>query len=1508
MPGSRTLRRSLASLAGLAVVVATLSASAADQPPEPGEPIVEAATAYDTSAPLKDLDPKAAADPATVKQDRPLGSLGRSTQDATAATGSGAVQGSAPANMPGTSTVFEGVGNTFGGAPPDTNGDVGPDHYMQYINLSFAIWDKQGELLYGPVPNNTLFQGLGGECESHNDGAPTVLYDEQADRWFASQYAIQTDSGINHQCIAVSATGDPLGEWHRYDFAYPADAINDYPKFGIWPDGYYMTANEFHPETFEFLGAGALVYERDKMLEGAPANQIYFHIDDRFGGLLPADAEGMSPPKDAPNPFTAISDDAWGAFPQDTLHVWNFDADWDIPELSSFGTQAVEPDQNLATEPFDSDLCAFARDCVPQQGSATGLDAISDRLMYRAGHRTLTDHRSITLNHSVDADGNDHSGVRWYELRESGGDWAIHQQSTFAPDADHRWMGSIGMDTSGNIAMGYSVSNTNRYPSLAYAGRLADDPLGEMAQGQAVLTEGGGGQTGFDRWGGYSSMSVDPTDGCTFWYTGEYVPETGEATWSTRIGSFRFDNCDAGPTGTVSGVVNDAKTGKPVDGAKIEVWGRGSTVTDSAGEYTLRLPVGTHELTISGFGYKTVTREVGITADGDTPVNVKLPPAPRATLSGKVTDGSGHGWPLYSQIDIEGFAEPLFTDPATGTYEIEVPEGKYELTATSEYPGYQPRTTTVEVDGNTEADFSLPATPDCVAAGYEPKFDDVRLSEPFNSGLPTGWEITDNGALPWSFDDPGGRGNQTGGEGGFAIADSDHAGRDTVVDTDLVTPALDLSAMDHPTVRFNTDFRSIGDDIAQIDVSGPDGTWTTVWDSSGDSVRNAVVEVPIDADLAGSDARLRFHYQGEYAWWWQLDDIAVGDGGCKLIEGGRVTGQVTESRTGDPLAGAKVSDTVSGESATTVATPSDPAQGDGFYALFSTTIGEHDLTASKNRYADATAKVDVTADAVVEADFALGAGQFEVTPATIDANVTLGGTWTEQLTVTNTGDAKATLDIKEATGGFDPMSTGDGAERVTKPLQGKPYDGFLTEVDTKGASTRTAQAGTASEWGPLPDYPTPISSTTAASGDGAIYVLGGFDGADMTAASHRYSTADGSWSPIAPLPEPLQKPAAAVIDGTLYVYGGWAYDGTTSTRIYSYDPDADTWSRGADGPVGVSAPGQAVVDGRLYIVGGCVDDACTKSSQTQIYDTATDSWSSGPAYPAELGWGACGGLGDTVVCAGGLTEDGGLNAVHTLNPGEADWSDAAALPLDLWGSAFDVASGMLIVSNGVTGDSVTNATFGYDPTADSWITLPNSSQARYRGAGACGFARIGGNDENNIQVSDAELLSGFDDCGPVVAEIGWLKPAATKVTLAAGEKTTVAVTMSAKVADGVEQPGTYTAQLRFGSDTPFRIDPIPVTMSVAPKANMGKLAGTVSGTACDGTAVVIPDAQVQVKNANGKRFDLYTGPDGRYQYWFTKGKYTIIVHKDGWSAEARTVTVRQGQVNPAEFTLDRLGC
>ena len=459
--------------------------------------------------------------------------------------------------MPSTGSNFEGLSNDAQSVvsgyilwPPDTNGDVGPGHYVQFVNLAFAVYDKNGGLLYGPAAGNTLWSGFGGPCEERNDGDPIVLYDHLADRWILSQFALP---GPFYQCIAVSQNGNPLGQYHRYAFKISDTKLNDYPKFGVWPDGYYLAVNQYQCYFFcSWAGQGVAAFERDAMLAGLDARMVYLDLygrDPTLGGMLPSDLDGPAPPAGTPNYFVQIDDDSWEYSP-DQLQIWAFSVDWKPTILASI----VRIQQPLPTADFDSNMCGYSRNCIEQPGTGPErnrrrLDAISDRLMYRLQYRNFGSYQTLVLNHTVDADGFDHAGIRWYELRKSDGPWVIYQQGTYAPDADHRWMGSAAMDGSGNLALGFSVSGRNTYPSIRYTGRLAGEQPDEMTQSEQTVIASGGIQTGSSRWGDYSMMAVDPTDDCTFWYTQEYYPTTSSAGWQTRIASFRFPSCGLAVTG-----------------------------------------------------------------------------------------------------------------------------------------------------------------------------------------------------------------------------------------------------------------------------------------------------------------------------------------------------------------------------------------------------------------------------------------------------------------------------------------------------------------------------------------------------------------------------------------------------------------------------------------------------------------------------------------------------------------------------------------------------------------------------------------------------------------------------------------------------------------------------------------------------------------------------------------------------------------------------------------------
>jgi len=502
----------------------------------------------------EDIGPPAGAEPKARKAKSvvrgPLGN-GRTTVASTAGPGSVALS-------------FDG-NQAVGLLPPDTVGDVGLNHYIQAVNNVFSIYDKQGNLLAGPSAINSLWSGFGGPCESLNSGDPIVQYDHLADRWIISQFTLPS---ADHQCFAVSRTGDPVtGGWYLYDFATPN--ANDYPKLSVWPDAYYMSSQRGFPGS----GLDVYAFDRARMLVGAPAGFVQFFVAAPSLVLLPSDLDGPPPPAGTPSFFARqVDGDVWGGV--DRIDLLAFTVNWATPLASM-----LSPLPSLATAPFDSVLCSAGLGalCVPQPGTAQKLETLTVWPMWRLQYRNFGDHETLVFNHTVDADGADHAGIRWYELRRPPfGAWSIFQQGTQAPDegaaglADdvHRWMGRIAMDGAGNIALAYSASSDSVYPGLRYTGRLAADPPGVMTLPEVTIIAGAGSQTHFSgRWGDYSTMSIDPVDGCKFWFTSEYYGSTSVAGWLTRIAAFSLEtqpptiNCPANlvqatAPGQCSAVVN----------------------------------------------------------------------------------------------------------------------------------------------------------------------------------------------------------------------------------------------------------------------------------------------------------------------------------------------------------------------------------------------------------------------------------------------------------------------------------------------------------------------------------------------------------------------------------------------------------------------------------------------------------------------------------------------------------------------------------------------------------------------------------------------------------------------------------------------------------------------------------------------------------------------------------------------------------------------------------------
>lgn len=427
---------------------------------------------------------------------------------------------------------YDGIGYT-GVNPSDNILDVGPNHVIQMVNASsgaqFQIFDKSGTSLAGPLQFDNFF-GFGSGL-----GDPIVLYDALADRWFMAEFT----SGSNDFNIAVSQTADPLGSYHLYTFT--ADNFPDYLKFGVWTDMYIMTSNESGPSAVYAL-------DRVSMLAGSLATMQRFTVPDYptigFQATTPVTFDvGNAPPAGAPGMFMRMADDAWStAITNDRLEIWSMDIDF-----ANSSNSVVTGPVLLNTDAFDTELCGYTSfSCFQQPGTSVQLDPLREVLMNRVQYKNLGTHEAIVCNHVTDVDGNDRGGVRWYELRRTGGianAWGIHQQGTYSPDTDSRFMAGIAMNDLGDISLFYNVTSSSTFPGVRYTGRFANDPLGQMTIAEVSVVEGAG-SNGSNRYGDYNSLDVDPADGISFWGTANYNPSSS---WSTRIAGYAFSqlNCTA---------------------------------------------------------------------------------------------------------------------------------------------------------------------------------------------------------------------------------------------------------------------------------------------------------------------------------------------------------------------------------------------------------------------------------------------------------------------------------------------------------------------------------------------------------------------------------------------------------------------------------------------------------------------------------------------------------------------------------------------------------------------------------------------------------------------------------------------------------------------------------------------------------------------------------------------------------------------------------------------------
>lgn len=517
----------------LVVLVLSSGAPLRAQNAESGAEVIRAAH-HDVSRPLREIEP---AIPSGLLREvplrhphplKPISSQPDSVLQTRAISPLASV--SAGSNFDGVGAGFVGPAGAFSvnAAPPDTNAAVGATQIVQWVNSSFAVFDKTGTAQLGPVAGNTLWSGFGGPCETSNDGDIIAQYDKAAGRWVLAQPVF---SSPFFYCVAVSTTSDATGSFNRYSFSMPN--FPDYPKLGVWPDAYYATFNMFSGNTF--VGARACALDRASMVSGSAASAVCFQLSSSIASLLPSDLDGSTaPPTGSPN---FLLD-----FGANSLNLFKFHVD--------FGT----PSNSTLTGPTNVPVASFSEACgggvcVPQSGTRQQLDSLGDRLMYRLAYRNLTTTgESLVVNHSVQVGsggrhGSNQTGVRWYEIRNPNGTPTVLQQGTFAPDSSFRWMGSMAMDKLGDIAVGYSVSSSQIHPAIRFAVRVPGDPSGAL-EPEISIIEGTGSQLrNLSRWGDYSSLAIDPVDDCTFWYTTEYLKSSGTFNWSTRLGSFKIAPC-----------------------------------------------------------------------------------------------------------------------------------------------------------------------------------------------------------------------------------------------------------------------------------------------------------------------------------------------------------------------------------------------------------------------------------------------------------------------------------------------------------------------------------------------------------------------------------------------------------------------------------------------------------------------------------------------------------------------------------------------------------------------------------------------------------------------------------------------------------------------------------------------------------------------------------------------------------------------------------------------------
>lgn len=482
-------------------------------------------------------------------------------------TTNGTLPATVSADYPGLGTGFNGTWVVQGLLPPDTTMAVGNNQIVQWVNIKLTILNKStGNPLLGGagyVNANQIWSGLGGGsvCAAQNQGDPIVQYDRLTNRWFLSQFAFTTATATNGTpypaapyalCVAVSQTNDATGVYNLYQFT--VSNLPDYPKLGLWPDGLYITSNNYTFSTTtgasSYVGTSYFAFDKAAMIAGGAAAGVFFSgLSPAHFASLPGDFEGTLPPPANTTAYVISGDWFTLNAPPYALQLRRFHPDFVTPANTTLDDGFGGAFDSFVSLPFDSSVVGSCGDnggaCVPQPGTTRRLDTLSQRPMYRLAYRNLGASReSLVFTQSIDPVGSAVAGIQLVEIRNPGANPpVIFNNVNFNPDATNRWMGAAATDKLGNIGLGYSVGSATLSPGIRIAGRLRND-IRSTVRGELNATTGSGSQTATaQRWGDYSTMQIDPDDDCTFWYTQEYIINTAGADWATRIVGFKFDSC-----------------------------------------------------------------------------------------------------------------------------------------------------------------------------------------------------------------------------------------------------------------------------------------------------------------------------------------------------------------------------------------------------------------------------------------------------------------------------------------------------------------------------------------------------------------------------------------------------------------------------------------------------------------------------------------------------------------------------------------------------------------------------------------------------------------------------------------------------------------------------------------------------------------------------------------------------------------------------------------------------